>query len=321
MSELFDDLPAVEKESRIKSGVVKIRKDKDFASISNKVLNDRGLSAESLGVVSYLLSKPDGWKIMNHEISDRFQIGRDKLQRIFREVETAGYLFRQQVKLGDGTWGWIRHLSESKTIPPLPEKAVMESPQPCLPATGEPSTENTASYKERLTKTDIQKKNLNLPAEAGGGRHKAFLDIFNRYWGKFNQIPLSMNGREGKALKKFLSDNPSFKGDDFYRCMVNRAKSPATVHSQPIHTVLADIMDYANGPLDRFHKPLGAGEPKTHGERIRDKNAESAAKLLAARGLAAPVNELLPDRAGRGGDVDVDRTAASLSSTRSPRSS
>jgi len=69
-------------------------KEHPFALISRDTLQDESLSFEALGALSYLLSKPDDWKVMLADLQRR--CGRDKAKRILAELVKAGYVIVQR---------------------------------------------------------------------------------------------------------------------------------------------------------------------------------------------------------------------------------
>lgn len=69
-------------------------KEHPFALISRETLQDETLSFEALGALSYLLSKPDDWKVMVADLQRR--CGRDKAKRILAELVQAGYIVAQR---------------------------------------------------------------------------------------------------------------------------------------------------------------------------------------------------------------------------------
>ena len=73
-----------------------------YARISNVPLNDDRLSWEARGLLAWLLSKPDHWKVIVAAIKNRGPAGRDKIDRILSELEEHGYLVRKQQHGKDG---------------------------------------------------------------------------------------------------------------------------------------------------------------------------------------------------------------------------
>lgn len=84
--------------------IKKERLTKNFASIPNALFEEKGLSLDTIGVLVYLLSLPKDWEVRADHIRKKFGIGKDKQQRIFKELEDAGYLVREKVRGAYGRW-------------------------------------------------------------------------------------------------------------------------------------------------------------------------------------------------------------------------
>jgi hypothetical protein len=89
-----------------------------YTVISNLPLNDRRLSWEARGLHSWLLSKPDRWKIIVAAIQTCGPAGRDKINRMLSELEDNGYLFRKVEHGKDGRFTYQVTIYEE---PPAPE--------------------------------------------------------------------------------------------------------------------------------------------------------------------------------------------------------
>lgn len=71
---------------------IRVVKNRGYTSISNTPINDTSLSAEALGVIVYLLSKPDNWVAHKSEVANRFAKNTpNKIDTIFKELREAGY--------------------------------------------------------------------------------------------------------------------------------------------------------------------------------------------------------------------------------------
>jgi len=88
-----------------------IRKDEltsHYACVPNDTLRDPRLTPEALGVLVSLLSRPEDWTVRAAKIRHDFNIGKVVQQRIFRELEKAGYLVREKEKdkarTSNGRW-------------------------------------------------------------------------------------------------------------------------------------------------------------------------------------------------------------------------
>jgi hypothetical protein len=121
-----------------------------FAALPNAIWEDRRTSVEAKGVLGYLLSRPHNWNVRLEQVGRVLDIGKDKLQRIFRELIAAGYVTREQTRdESTGSFGAIEYVVKDVPAPvaplPQPEKPVPADPQP-----ENPQPVNTAAYKERL---------------------------------------------------------------------------------------------------------------------------------------------------------------------------
>lgn len=63
-----------------------------YAIIANEPIEDRRISWEALGVLTYLLSKPDDWETHPRQLAGYREGGRDRMRRILSELRTVGYL-------------------------------------------------------------------------------------------------------------------------------------------------------------------------------------------------------------------------------------
>lgn len=135
---------------------------------TRKSAQDRDrLSYEAIGMLSYLLSKPDGWKIIVEDLKTD-KCGRDKVYRIFRELKAAGYL-KRELTFGKGhrvTGGryiisevprFINQLTENTEAGTKSTKKsvqVTENPLPGFLVTGNPTLYSTESESTESKESD-----------------------------------------------------------------------------------------------------------------------------------------------------------------------
>lgn len=62
-----------------------------WAEISQTVFN-ASLTAEAMGVLCYLLSKPDDWIVQQAHLCTKFTMGRERLRRIIAELVNARFV-------------------------------------------------------------------------------------------------------------------------------------------------------------------------------------------------------------------------------------
>jgi hypothetical protein len=74
----------------------------NFTIVPNAMFLDERLSVEAKGVLGFLLSRPHKWQVRLDHIGRTLRVGWKKLQRIFRELISAGYVTRERQRILDG---------------------------------------------------------------------------------------------------------------------------------------------------------------------------------------------------------------------------
>ena len=91
-----------------------------WVPISRALINDARLQFDTRAIASWLIAKPDGWEIrlvalpylLQQRAGPGERMGRDRVRRMLRELENAGYLTRARSKKPDGRWVWHVELSD-----------------------------------------------------------------------------------------------------------------------------------------------------------------------------------------------------------------
>ncbi len=135
--------------------IIRTPKKVRFTVISNAVIEDQRLTWAATGLLIYLLSKPDNWRIQPAHLIKERQLGRDGIYRLLKELETAGYMRKRQVKNHAGRMvgtDWFV-FDEPQPAAPGPENPDTGKPHPELPHPVNPPLTNT----DLSTKTEINK--------------------------------------------------------------------------------------------------------------------------------------------------------------------
>lgn len=133
------------------------RKRETWTTIPNEILNDDRLSLDALGLLVYMLSKPDNWTFKQDVMGERFGKGRDAMRSIMRNLSAAGYVRRELSRDKKG------HISTITIVSEIPEVG--------QPATAEPATDNpSVGQPVPLVKTETpvkteEVKNPSCPAQ------------------------------------------------------------------------------------------------------------------------------------------------------------
>jgi len=120
-----------------------------FLIIDQRAIEDERLSWAARGLLAYLLSKPDDWKVLVNDLRKRGDLGRDGIYRLLRELRDTGYMRfvrkrDRQGRIRGGTY-IVREIATA--------------PHPDLPDTVEPQTvEPGPANPEALPTTDLNLK-------------------------------------------------------------------------------------------------------------------------------------------------------------------
>jgi hypothetical protein len=139
--------------------VVRRRHNSNFTVVPNRVTDDKRLSLEAKGLQCWLLARPDDWAFKLALIGPLLGIGRDKTERLFRELIEAGYVDRIQERT-DGKWGpveycvfdepqsFAKQLSGKVEAEAVAHLDTAATPRPEKPVPEKPVPENQGAYKE-----------------------------------------------------------------------------------------------------------------------------------------------------------------------------
>lgn len=175
---------------------------KNFTVLGNDVLCDETLSAEALGVICYLIGRPNGWVLMPGHLASRFACGRDRMQRIIKELAEAGYIRKNRPR-DPVTKAFLPAeyiILDSKTDP-LPENTVAgASDEKAIdgePLTGNPPLLNTEEQNTDSNKTPKRVRK----AKAGKYSEEFETDIWQPY-------PRKEGTSKANAFKKWEALSP-----------------------------------------------------------------------------------------------------------------
>ena len=117
--------------------VFRVERTRDYTVMSNYHLKDTGLTLKAKGLLSMMLSLPDEWNYTTRGLASICKESVETIGKTLRELESAGYLTRRQLRGKNG-----RITDTEYTIF---EKPVKPQPEPAPPDTASPGTENPDS--------------------------------------------------------------------------------------------------------------------------------------------------------------------------------
>jgi hypothetical protein len=117
-----------------------------FLIIDQRAIEDDRLSWAARGLLGYLLSKPDDWKVLVNDLRKRGDLGRDGIYRLLRELRDAGYMRFVNIRDKHGRIRGGTYIVQEIETAPHPDL-----PDTVEPDTAEPYPVNT----EALTTTEV----------------------------------------------------------------------------------------------------------------------------------------------------------------------
>lgn len=134
----------------------------NFTLIDNNCLQSPNLSLAAIGLLAYLISLPLDWIVYTTQLSARFNLGRDSVRKIIRELIKNGYMRRYQERSENGRLGrWVTEFSDTPDfinhLPETENPAPVE-PGPILPAPVKSALQNTNNTNKIPNKKTTQQK-------------------------------------------------------------------------------------------------------------------------------------------------------------------
>ena len=198
-----------------------------FTSIPNTILQS-DMSMDAVGTLCYILSLPDDWVIHKLQIAKRFNVGKDKMYKVFDELEENGYFLSIEKRKADGTFSYDYIVydipfngekeSELQSIT-VSEKPQAEKPQaekPTLQNTNIQNTNNTNNILSKSKKTTstalnnfpspIQTKEIQQGNTGGGGAsdHKECMELYSKFFKYLTGVEPKITSADGKELKTII---------------------------------------------------------------------------------------------------------------------
>lgn len=148
-------------DSSAEQTIFRRRRGNPYTTISNAPLRDRRLSLEARGFLVSVMSLPEDWVFNRAWARNEYGVGRDKLDRIIRELKEADYVRFVQSRdrggrMAKSAYVFTADAGQFDENEPLPENPYSGGPPlPEKPFTAAPSPANTDTYKEKKLTKDI----------------------------------------------------------------------------------------------------------------------------------------------------------------------
>jgi hypothetical protein len=215
--------------------IIRTSRKNRFTVIPNDLLEDPSLDWKDLGLLVYLLSKPDNWEISVEHLKKQRKLGRDGIYKCLDAIIAAGYARREKKKDGSVDWYIFDDKENAKNNanpvikpnPENPEKAkqsqIRKSRNTEKPNPENPTQVNT-EYKQELIKEIKTDKSLCGEAEQPEEKHDPVIEIFD-YWKETMHHPRAkMDDKRKKAIKNALKIG--YEAEDLKSAIVGCSLTP-----------------------------------------------------------------------------------------------
>ena len=132
--------------------VFRIERTRDYTVMSNHHLRNGKLSLKAKGLLSMMLSLPEDWNYTTRGLAAICKEGVDAIGGALRELETAGYIVRHQLRDRQG------RISDTEYV-------IYEQPQPKNPDTPQPDTASPDTENPYLDNPDAEEPDTDNPAQ------------------------------------------------------------------------------------------------------------------------------------------------------------
>lgn len=145
--------------------VFRVEKNKDYTVMSNHHLRNTDLSLRAKGLLSQILSLPEGWDYTIAGLAKINKEGKDAVRAAVQELEKAGYIERRQKMDSGGKFSSNEYVvyESPRSVSPLSENPTTVLPTTEKPSTGKPSTEKPLTENPTQLNKDISSKDIYTP--------------------------------------------------------------------------------------------------------------------------------------------------------------
>lgn len=110
----------------VESNVIRrVKKESQFAQISNEIINNKGLSYKALGILTYILAKPDDWQVYMSDLIREGVDGEKSVRNGLNELIEKKYV--QRYRVYNKTTGKVHHWETLVSETPFDDNELISS--------------------------------------------------------------------------------------------------------------------------------------------------------------------------------------------------
>lgn len=254
--------------------IIKRKVRRDFTTLPNDLIRDSRLSWGALGLLVYILSLPDDFRLRLCHLAKQKSCGRDATRARAKELENAGYLLITRER---GTHG--RFSSTLWEVSDTPTLSAPTSPRSDFPDVVEPETENPntvppspddPSLLNTDTKQILREKRTTTTKPLQRVQSPAHADL---------QYPTGIPASDIPAVDKALSAVPAEDAQALLDELAGVLSQGGVIRTTPIRWFFGLLKRYEKGQFCPTHKQPNRDRQKRNQDDMR--SSPMAAKEVA----------------------------------------
>lgn len=156
--------------------ILRVEKNRNYKTLNlHAIADDADLSWKAVGILSYLLSRPDPWEFHLQDLINRHTDGRSAVRSGLAELEGAGYLEREEVRSDSGHFRYRWTVYERPDVDRYGKPEAVDD-RNGLSEAENPSTENPTPSSKESSKKEVSKQNSRRGDDASPLRQLADTD-------------------------------------------------------------------------------------------------------------------------------------------------
>lgn len=231
--------------------IYKIQKrESPFVQIDKHVFENSKISWKAKGILGYLLSKPNDWKVRIGDLKNKSTDGKSACRSALKELENNGYIIRKMERKADGSYSQLiyhvferpRAINSHKTTSSDSKANIRKSDNGInkpkattqFSTSGKPAAGLSASVKSDTTNNIIStnKDNNKEPSSTyTDASTKSDFEQVISYWNKTFEEEVDLSDKQlVKAIKENLN---TFTTDQLFKAMEGRSKAAYYKNTKP----------------------------------------------------------------------------------------
>ena len=207
--------------------IVRTKRSSHYTVINNTVINDENLDWKELGLLVYLLSKPDAWQVSASHLAKNRKTKRDGVYSILKRLCLLGYASRKPNPKGG--WDWLiyenpntENPNTDKTTQVITERAVKTERAVITEKELLSSSEN--KKKENVCEEAIKDEVVAIEPKQPSKQKLEIIEVFEFWQKTLNHPKAKLDSKRQKVIASAI--RAGYSVDDLKTSIIGCSKTP-----------------------------------------------------------------------------------------------